>query len=393
VDVRLRFDSASRAGPADVGDAYVTAPATGARVPLRAVADVRAEWAPSRIVRRNGVRTVSVLAYAQPGVLASTVLAAARPGLEAIPLPAGYRLAYGGEVENQGEVQGPMAVALSVSLLAIFLILVLQFRTVRHPLVIMVSIPLALFGSALGLALTGNPFGFTANLGLTALTGVVVRNAIILVDHALALRAAGVPLERAALDAGRRRLRPIFLTTMAAAVGVVPLIASGSGLWSPLASVLAVGLVFSMVGTLVVVPILLVRAERAHDRRAARRAAHAAVDGAVPRAAAPHPVPVAAQGRAPSLAGPPAGPLAGAAGTLLVALLAGGAGRAAAQQDAPGTPRVAPDAAGAPVTLTLDDAVGRALARSRAVRIAAARATSAWRWPARRARTCSRAWR
>jgi hypothetical protein len=112
--VRLRFDSASRAGPADVGDAYVTAPATGARVPLRAVADVRAEWAPSRIVRRNGVRTVSVLAYAQPGVLASTVLAAARPGLEAVALPAGYRLAYGGEVENQGEVQGPMAVALSV---------------------------------------------------------------------------------------------------------------------------------------------------------------------------------------------------------------------------------------------------------------------------------------
>jgi hypothetical protein len=121
-------------------------------------------------------------------------------------------------VENQGEVQGPMAVALSVSLLAIFLILVLQFRTVRHPLVIMVSIPLALFGSALGLALTGNPFGFTANLGLTALTGVVVRNAIILVDYALARRRDGEALDLAALDAGRRRLRPIFLTTMAAAV-------------------------------------------------------------------------------------------------------------------------------------------------------------------------------
>jgi len=272
VDVRLRFDSASRAGPADVGDAYVTAPATGARVPLRAVADVRAEWAPSRIVRRNGVRTVSVLAYAQPGVLASTVLAAARPGLEAIALPAGYRLAYGGEVENQGEVQGPMAVALSVSLLAIFLILVLQFRTVRHPLVIMVSIPLALFGSALGLALTGNPFGFTANLGLTALTGVVVRNAIILVDYALARRRDGEALDLAALDAGRRRLRPIFLTTMAAAVGVVPLIASGSGLWSPLASVLAVGLVCSMVGTLVVVPVLFVLAEGRAERRARRRA-------------------------------------------------------------------------------------------------------------------------
>jgi multidrug efflux pump subunit AcrB len=80
-------------------------------VPLRAVADVRPEWAPSRIVRRNGVRTVSVLAHARPGTLASTVLAAARPRLDAIALPAGYTAAFGGEVENQGEVQGRWACA------------------------------------------------------------------------------------------------------------------------------------------------------------------------------------------------------------------------------------------------------------------------------------------
>jgi multidrug efflux pump subunit AcrB len=350
VDVRLRFDSASRAGPADVGDAYVTAPATGARVPLRAVADVRAEWAPSRIVRRNGVRTVSVLAYAQPGVLASTVLAAARPGLEAIALPAGYRLAYGGEVENQGEVQGPMAVALSVSLLAIFLILVLQFRTVRHPLVIMVSIPLALFGSALGLVLTRNPFGFTANLGLTALTGVVVRNAIILVDYALARRRAGEGLVEAALDAGRRRLRPIFLTTMAAAVGVVPLIASGSGLWSPLASVLAVGLVCSMVGTLVVVPILFVLAEARAERRVAHASRDATGDATLPAPA----------GGLGGLS------LGGAAGAALLALVLSAVPRGAVAQPS------APDAS--VVRLTLDEAVARAVGGSRAARIAGARA-------------------
>ena len=361
VDVRLRFDSASRRGPADVTDAYVTSPTTGARLPLREVAELRADWQPSRIVRRNGVRTVSVLAFARPGLLASGVLAAARPRLDALALPPGYALTFGGETENQGEVQRPMGVALSVSLLGIFLILFVQFRTLRHPLVVMVSIPLALFGSALGLMLTGNPFGFTANLGLTALTGVVVRNAIILVDYALALRAAGVPLERAALDAGRRRLRPIFLTTMAAAVGVVPLIVSGSGLWSPLASVLAVGLVFSMVGTLVVVPIIFVRAERAADRKAERQVAAAAT-----RPAAPLPLPMAAQRRESPLGGP----LVGAAGTgalvlALGGLLAASAGRALAQ--------TAPATSGAPVTLTLDRALALAGEQSRATRIAAAR--------------------
>lgn len=355
--VRLRFDSASRRTPADLADAYVTAPLTGARVPLRTVADVRADWQPSRIVRRNGVRTVSVLAYAQPGLLPSTVLAAAQPRLAALALPAGYTLTQGGEVENQGEVQGPMSVALAVSLLGIFLILFLQFRTVRQPLVVMASIPLALFGSALGLVVTGNPFGFTANLGLTALTGVVVRNAIILVDYALALQAAGMPIERAALDAGRRRLRPIFLTTMAAAVGVVPLIVSGSGLWSPLASVLAVGLVCSMLGTLVVVPLLLVRAERFAARRAARRA-----DAAVPA-------------RAALGGGALSGPALGTAGAAVVATLLGAAGVIDARALGAQEPRG--DAASAVVssdTLTLDAAIARALRTARGPRLAALRA-------------------
>ncbi|HEY0776361.1 MAG TPA: efflux RND transporter permease subunit, partial [Gemmatirosa sp.] len=246
IDVRLRLDSASRQGVGDVRDAYVTSPVTAGRLPLREVADVRPEWQPSRIVRRNGVRTVTVQSFARSGVLASTVLNAALPRLQAVPVPPGYAMTLGGEIENQAEVQGPMSVALSVSLLGIFVILFLQFRNARYPLIVMVSIPLAVFGSALGLVLTRNPFGFTAQLGLTALTGVVVRKAIILVDYIIARRDEGESLEDAALDAGRRRLRPIFLTTTAAAVGVVPLIVSGSSLWSPLASVLAVGLVCSM---------------------------------------------------------------------------------------------------------------------------------------------------
>ena len=145
-----------------------------------------------------------------------------------------------------------------VSMLLIALILLFQFQRVKDVLVVMVSIPLALFGAYLGLLITDNPFGFTAFMGLISLTGVVVRNAIILLDFIHERMAEGGTLEEAALEAGRRRLRPIFLTTMSAAAGLTPMILSGSALWSPMASVIAVGIVFSMVFTLVVVPVLYV---------------------------------------------------------------------------------------------------------------------------------------
>lgn len=133
------------------------------------------------------------------------------------------------------------------------------------------SIPLALPGAVFGLILTGNPFSFTAFMGVISLSGVVVRNAIILVDYIHERQRAGAKLETAALEAGERRLRPIFLTTAAAAVGVLPMILSGSSLWSPLASAIAVGLICSMFFTLVVAPVLYVVAKRraAHWRPAA----------------------------------------------------------------------------------------------------------------------------
>jgi multidrug efflux pump subunit AcrB/outer membrane protein TolC len=280
LDVTFRLDGAERSGVDDVAAATLVSPTTGARVPLREVADVAPEFRASRIVRRNGVRTLTVRSFAAPDVLPSVVLKAAAPKLAALRLPAGMRLEYGGEKEGSAEVQGAVNVALAASLAGVFLILLFQFRTVRHPLVIMTSIPLALVGAAIGLVITANPFTYTANLGLNALSGIVVRNAIILVDYANELRRGGVDIETAALLAGRRRLRPIFLTTMAAALGVTPMILSRSPLWSPMASVIAIGLVVSMIFTLVLVPVLYVVVERREARRAARRE-HEELDGGV----------------------------------------------------------------------------------------------------------------
>jgi multidrug efflux pump subunit AcrB len=273
VDVVLRLDPAERQSFQNVADTYVMSPLTGARVPLEAVASLDSQWQPGRIVRRNGVRTLTVRAFPGDHRLASEILGDARKQLDAMPLPAGYRIDYGGEYENQQETFGEMQHALFISLVLIFLILLFQFRTLVDPLIVMAAFPLALPGAALGLLITHNTFGFTAFIGIVSVGGLVVRNSIILIDYINERMKSGVELEAAALEAGERRLRPIFLTSMAAAVGVIPMILSGSSLWSPLASVIAFGLLGSMFFTLVAIPVLFVVGHRKHARTTATKAA------------------------------------------------------------------------------------------------------------------------
>ncbi len=258
VTLLLRLDKNERSSFDSVRDAYMTSQLTHAIVPLRSIASVQPEWQTSRIVRRNGVRTLTVRSFVKKGFYASALLNTVTPKITALKLPPGYRIYYGGEKFNQDDNMPQLLGALGISLVAIFLVLLIQFRNVSEPLVVMSSIPLALFGAAVGLKVTHNPFGFMAFIGLISVCGIVVRNAIILIDYIKEKIAEGHSLEEAATEAGQRRLRPIFLTTMAAAVGVTPMILSRSALWSPLASVIAVGLIFSMFFTLLVVPVLYV---------------------------------------------------------------------------------------------------------------------------------------
>jgi outer membrane protein TolC/preprotein translocase subunit SecF len=267
VTLLLRLDKDARSSFDSIGDAYVTSQLTHASVPLRAIANLTPEWQTSRIVRRNGVRTMTVRSFVKEGVYASALLDAVAPKIAALKLPPGYRIEYGGEKFNKDDNLPHMVGALGISLVAIFLVLLVQFRNISVPLVIMASIPLSLLGAAVGLLITRNPFGFMAFIGLISVCGIVVRNAIILVDYINEKIAEGHSLEEAATEAGQRRLRPIFLTTMAAAMGMIPMILSRSALWSPLASVIAVGLIFSMCFTLLVIPVLYV-VVRSHRMKA-----------------------------------------------------------------------------------------------------------------------------
>lgn len=258
VNIVFQLEEKSRTNFNDIQNTYVTSPVTETALPLRQIAILQPEWHTGRIIHRNGMLTLTVQSETKDNVLASEVLSKIQPQIAKLALPPGYRIEYGGEYENQKETFSQMVVALVISIVLIFLILLLQFRNLKESLVVMFSIPLSLFGALFGLLATSNPFGFTAFIGLISLSGIVVRNAIILVDYTNLLISQGTDLRTAAMEAGKRRLRPIFLTAMAAAIGVLPMILSGSPLWSPLASVIAFGVVFSMVMALLVIPVLFV---------------------------------------------------------------------------------------------------------------------------------------
>ncbi len=270
IDIVLRLDPESRRSFEDVADIFLTSPVTGAKVPLRQVATIGPVWETGRIVRRAGVRTLTVGSWMKEDVLSQQVVDRIEPAIAGLDLPVGYSIAWGGEYDNRKTAFQNLTAALGVGLLLILVIIMFEFRRLIDTTVVMLSIPLALFGAMFGLLLTSNPFSFTAFVGLVSLAGITVRNAIILIDYVREKREEGESVERAALDAGERRLRPIFLTTMAAAAGLTPMMLSGSALWSPMAAVIAFGLLFAMAFTLVVVPILYILVER--PRSAAQQA-------------------------------------------------------------------------------------------------------------------------
>ncbi|OPY84822.1 MAG: Cobalt-zinc-cadmium resistance protein CzcA [Smithella sp. PtaU1.Bin162] len=267
VDILLRLEEQSRRNFDDLQNMYLTSPATGAAVPLRQIALLEPEWHNGRIIHRNGLRTLTVQCEPVEGMLASQILKKIMPDISGLALPVGYRIEYGGEYENRRETFSEMSLALGISLLLIFLVLLFQFRNLKETSIVMLTIPLSMFGALLGLLITRNSFGFTAFVGLISLSGLVVRNAIILLDHANELVHNGVAIPTAALEAGKRRLRPIFLTASAAAIGVIPMIISGSPMWSPLASVIAVGIMFAMVISLLLVPVLYARVIKPSDKK------------------------------------------------------------------------------------------------------------------------------
>jgi outer membrane protein TolC len=257
VEVRLTQENEGAKSIKTIGDQYITSLSSFSAAPLRSFASFSPEWTEGTIVHRNGTPTLTIYIDNDATGIASKMFDEIRPQIDNLKLPERLSISYGGDYEAQVEVFIPMAIALSVSIIIIFFILLFQFKKVKLSLLIMSTILLTLPGAAIGLKLMGYPFSTTAFVGISSLCGLVVRNGIILIDYAQVLRGKNkMPIREAALAAGKRRMRPIFLTSAAASVGVIPMIISRSPLWGPLGSVICFGLIISMVLTLYILPIL-----------------------------------------------------------------------------------------------------------------------------------------
>ncbi len=257
VSVNLKVDKKIKTNVDDIMNQYVTSPFLISSVQVRQLADAQPEWTEGVIARRNGVRTITVLADVERGIYESVVFNKAKPIIDNLKLPEGVSISYGGDYETSDEEVTPVYYAMAITVAIIFVILLFQFRTIKTSLLIMTTLPLSIFGAALGIKITGYPFGVTALMGIISLMGIIVRNGIIYISYAETLRHEhGHTLEEAAIAAAKRRMRPIFLTSAAAAVGVIPMILSRSPLWGPLGSVICFGLIFGMIMSLLLLPVL-----------------------------------------------------------------------------------------------------------------------------------------
>jgi multidrug efflux pump subunit AcrB len=228
----------------------------GKGVPFESFAEVKVKPEFVRIPHYNQLRTVTVKAYAPFGELPSQVLDRARPGLAKIQLDPGYALKFAGEDEELSKSKAEMVVILMVCLALIIGTLVLQFRSVVKAATVMLTAPLVLIASIIGLYVTDSPFGFMAMLAVISLIGVLVCNMIVLSEQIEHSREQGLPLEEALVKSGLSRLRPVLMTVLAVSGGLVPLFFAGGALWHPLTAVHIFGLLFAPVLTLGMLPTL-----------------------------------------------------------------------------------------------------------------------------------------
>jgi multidrug efflux pump subunit AcrB len=251
-----RGPEAERADPDSIRDVQVFSPVAGRFLPVRQiVSDFTTELEDPIRMRRNRLPTITVHADQTSG-LASTMLGRVREKIEAIPLPPGYRMEWGGEYEDSSKAQAALAGTLPAFLLMMVLTVICLFNSLRVTLIIWLTVPLSIIGIVLGLLVFNQPFGFMALLGALSLSGMLIKNGIVLVDEINAQLAAGRPPWDAVVDASVSRVRPVSMAVLTTVFGLMPLIFDV--FFGAMAVTIVVGLLFASALTLLVVPVLYV---------------------------------------------------------------------------------------------------------------------------------------
>lgn len=250
----VRADEVSRNDIGNIANVQIWSPVAQTMIPLRQVVQsFETVFEDSMIHRRNRERTITVFADPIYGP-ASKLHSRLRPKVEAIPLPEGYKLEWGGEYEDSSKAEQGLASSIPVFILAMILLTIIMFNSLRQTLVIWLCVPLAVIGVSAGLLVTNQPFGFMALLGFLSLIGMLIKNAIVLVEEINLEQGQGKAVLPAIIDSAVSRLRPVAMAALTTALGMIPLIFDA--FFVSMAITIIGGLIFATILTMVVLPVL-----------------------------------------------------------------------------------------------------------------------------------------
>lgn len=259
IPVTLRSVASDRQDISKLDGLSIYSQTSGSPVPLKQVADIRLTFEPGIIERRDRERTLTLKAQLNDGFTATEVNAELLPWLAGASETwrAGYAYEVGGESETSSDANASIAAKLPLALMVIILLLVFQFNSIRRPIIILLTIPLGLIGVTFGLLVAQSTMGFFTLLGIIALSGIIINNAIVLLDRIkIEIEELGKPPFDAVIAACLQRLRPIMLTTATTVLGMMPLWWGGTAMFKPMAITMIFGLLFATMLTLLVVPVM-----------------------------------------------------------------------------------------------------------------------------------------
>jgi multidrug efflux pump subunit AcrB len=258
INIVSRLRAAERARLRDIENLYVTSQQSAQKVPLGQISRIAYSLKTEKIRRRNQFRTITVSCFPSAGLLSSQVTKTITPEIEKLraQMPPGYSFEIGGEAEEQVKSFRQLVGVLLMLLGAIYLALVVQFKSAVKPLIVFAALPYGAAAALVSLVVSNSPFSFMAFLGVISLMGVIVSHIIVLFDFIEEMHHRGEPMREALLDAGLMRLRPVLITVVATVLGLVPLAIHGGPLWEPLCFAQIGGLSFATIVTLLLVPVL-----------------------------------------------------------------------------------------------------------------------------------------
>lgn len=255
VNICLKGTHASQSDRQQMAGEMIGALGGLSQVPLRQVATITPQWQDGQIAHLGGLRTTNIMSEVREGLNVTSVTMQLQKELASVQLPEGVALSWGGEIAENNSNLPTLLAALAIAVVIIFFLLLYHFKRISTALLLLFSLTLCFFGTAVGILFHGE-LTFTCFLGFISLMGILVRNAVIMYDYAEELREEEhLTAHEAIYLSAKRRMRPIFLTSAAASMGVIPMIISGSTLWAPMGNVIFWGTLITMLFILTVLPI------------------------------------------------------------------------------------------------------------------------------------------